>query len=583
MRTQQRSARQLESLESRTLFAANLVTGGQVDLSFGALTPPVIDVANTDAANDIAVAPDGKVLVLGQHVVVPGGDVFSTVIRLTDAGRMDTTFGVNGIATLPHPQGMSMLITADGHILVGGSTVGTGTPSTQGIADMQLQRLNADGSVDATFGNNGVVTHDIGLREDITMKVLQQGDGKFMAVGYEQREFLARAPQTPHIFLARFEPNGQIDPSFGNNGIVLTDLPQFAVERAASAVLQPDGKIVIAGYSQVREGYYDHGPSPVRVLLLRYNTDGSLDTRFGKKGIAGSKKLSDVADITLTDTGRFLVAGSRAYGPNESPAVIRFKSNGAADTGFGRNGVALASFRALLDTPQDSTFGASVISRSDGAITLAARSSSASVCLARFTARGKLDKNFGNNGISRTDTPPTVSGVHLAVQADGKLLTASGGADITVQRYFADTVRPFAVVAKGVLTVVGTPYADSITIETQPGPVGDVVRVDRGGYVMDFLATDFTSLKVSGGGGDDIINLNDSVFPETLPATIDGGDGNDTITGGTAADRLIGGKGNDSIFAKDGQIDRVDGGRGLDQAQIGSDADLLRSVEEVIP
>lgn len=600
MKSRHPVAGRIESLERRTLLSVNLVTGGEPDLSFGQLNqgPPVISVAaQTNSANDMIILPSGRILLLGQHFPSADDQVFSTVIRTDDSGTLDSTFGVGGIARLPQPHGLTMLVKADGQILVAGATIGVGTTSTDGVEDILLQQLNPDGTVDTAFGSGGTVTTDVAHRQDTAVKVLQQSDGRIVVVGYEQKAFLSRVPQTPHVVVARYEANGQLDSSFGNNGIVLTDLSAFAVERASSAVLQSDGKILVAGTVQQHEADLDHGPSPTQLLLMRYNTDGSLDTSFGKAGVTITKRAATAADVELDSHGRILVAGSRITGADQSAVVLRFKSGGGVDSAFGKNGLAIPNFRRLADTPQDSSTGTKLVVRADGALTLAARVGSESIGLTRLSESGKLNKSWGNKGMVLTTSPDFVDNVNLAVQPDGKLVTSTGGAGITLRRFMPDTIAPFARASHGILRIQGTLFDDSLTVETQVGAVDEIVRINRGGYVQMFVSTGISQIRIDAGDGNDSVSL----LGETLPALIVGGAGNDIIVGSRAADRIFGGAGNDTItgsvgvdridggpgndtlFARDGESDRLIGGPGADEAQVDVGIDHSSSIETLLP
>src|SRR5207248_1939002 len=120
-----------------------------------------------------------------------------------------------------------------GQVLIGGETLGAAPQS--GSVDLMLQRLNADGSVDTTFGNGGTVRTDVAGRDDVAVKVLPQPDGRIIVVGYEQRPFLPGVLQSPDVFIARYEPDGRPDPSFGNGGVVVTHVPGYQAATAASA------------------------------------------------------------------------------------------------------------------------------------------------------------------------------------------------------------------------------------------------------------------------------------------------------------------------------------------------------------
>ena len=427
----------VERLERRTLFAAALSLGGDLDPSFGTGGQFVVDVATqSDAAIDQVALADGSSLLLGQHFPSPQSSVFNTVSRITSGGAFDTTFGVGGIAELAQPHGTSMLVTPDGKIVVAGATLGAGTPSADGVEDLLLQRLNDDGTVDSAFGAGGVTTTNAANRQDVAVKVLQQADGKLLVVGYEQKAFLSRVQQTPHIIVARYDADGHPDSTFGANGVVVTDLPAFGIERAASAVLQADGKIVVVGSAAVREAGFNVEASPTRILVLRFNADGTLDNTFSKDGVVVSPRQGTASDVRV-EANRILVSASRTVTGGRVASVLAFKLNGGISGGFGSGGVATADYRKLLDAPTRNDTADRLAVDTDGKIILAGRAGTAAIGVARFTTKGRADKSFGTKGRS-VMVFSTVNTVTMAVQIDGKILTATGGIDITINRQLAD-------------------------------------------------------------------------------------------------------------------------------------------------
>jgi uncharacterized delta-60 repeat protein len=137
------------------------------------------------------------------------------------------------------------------------------------------------------------------------------------------------------IFLASSSPAmaqaGQLDPTFGNGGKVTTSFGSVDVSNLASAAaLQSDGKIVVAGTSG----------AAFALTLVRYNTDGTLDTAFGTGGIA-TDRISDVSQafgVAVPADGKIVVVGFVNTGASGG-AVVRFNANGTLDTGFGQSGV----------------------------------------------------------------------------------------------------------------------------------------------------------------------------------------------------------------------------------------------------
>jgi len=207
------------------------------------------DFGGSDYGFSVALQPDGKIVVAGYA----GGDF--ALARYNSDGALDTSFGSGGKVTTDfggsyHPDGFSVALQPDGKIVVAGYAGG----------DFALARYNSDGALDTSFGSGGKVTTDFG-GSDAGYSVALQPDGKIVVAGYAGLDFA----------LARYNSDGALDTSFGTGGKVTTDF-SGGRDVGYSVALQPDGKIVVAGYAGVD------------FALARYNSDGALDTSFGSGG-----------------------------------------------------------------------------------------------------------------------------------------------------------------------------------------------------------------------------------------------------------------------------------------------------------
>src|SRR5262249_24752883 len=184
------------------------------------------------------------------------------------SGTLDASFGTSGKATTDFAGGTgaaarTVVVEPDGKILV------AGLAAFNGAFDFALARYNSNGTIDTSFGTGGKVTtaFDFPGNFDRVFTIVQQPDGKVVAVGSTVNLFADFA-------LARFNANGTLDTSFGTGGIVTTAFGVSA--EATSAVVQSDGKIVAAGFANLGGGDY--------FALVRYNSNGTLDTSFGTGG-----------------------------------------------------------------------------------------------------------------------------------------------------------------------------------------------------------------------------------------------------------------------------------------------------------
>ena len=194
--------------------------------------------------------------------------------------------------------------------------------------------------MDTTFGSGGLVSTDFVGREDDAFSVLIQPDGKIVAVGS------ANDPVSYYDFAAaRYLSNGAIDATFGNGGTVKTDFGDQNFDRARSAVLQADGKIVAAGFA------ISNGGGTENFALARYRSDGVLDSRFGRGGmtqITFGSCCQSANQVLLQSDGKLIAVG---YPDSESSdsdfTLARLKPNGSLDQTFGVGGKVRTSFGDL--------------------------------------------------------------------------------------------------------------------------------------------------------------------------------------------------------------------------------------------
>jgi uncharacterized delta-60 repeat protein len=229
-----------------------------------------------------------------------------------------------------------MVIQADGKIVAAGTNyLDFSTNSDFGVA-----RYNSDGSLDSSFGNGGIASTDFNQGLDAAFAVVLQTDGKIVAVGSA-----VSGASFYDFALVRYLANGTLDSSFGSAGKVETDLGANNLDQARGAVFQPDGKIVAAGTTVARNGLDQF------FALTRYNSDGTLDTGFGRHGLAtvdfGSFDQG-ARSLLLQADGKLVAVG---YADTESSdsdfLVARLKSNGRPDSGFGTGGTVRTSFGDL--------------------------------------------------------------------------------------------------------------------------------------------------------------------------------------------------------------------------------------------
>jgi len=252
-------------------------TDGTLDNSFG-----VRGKVKTDFPG-LAAVPSAVVLQSDGKIVVAGGafPLFTflgnfEVVRYNTNGTLDPSFGNGGIVTTVFPAGsyaFDVALQPDGKIIAAGTVFVNFDPGEPSDTDFALARYNTDGSLDTSFGSGGTVSTDFVGAEDDAFSVLIQADGKIVAVGS------ANDAATFYDFAAaRYLSNGAIDTTFGVGGRVRTDFGDQNFDRARSAALQSDGKIVAAGFAISQNGGVQN------FAVARYTSSGVLDTSFARSG-----------------------------------------------------------------------------------------------------------------------------------------------------------------------------------------------------------------------------------------------------------------------------------------------------------
>ncbi|MFO0840986.1 MAG: delta-60 repeat domain-containing protein [Gemmataceae bacterium] len=338
---------------------------------------------------------------------------------LLSAGQLDPTFGSGGVVTTPISSG-DMALQPDGKVLAGGGP-------------FQMTRYTPAGTLDTTFGNGGNVTTTIAgwsLQHASAMALYPAtgtaNDGKIVMTGNTSVSTGKKTSET-QLALVRYNANGSLDTTFGTGGAVTNGFGNATYDLGEAVVVQPDGKILVAG----RSGGY---ANPTPIVLARYNANGTPDLSFGSGGsvisLPGGTTVCDARAVALQPDGRIVVGGFLYLGGDNLFAVVRYTANGTLDTTFGQGGFAAVSVFAGGAT----SFGAfDVAVQPDGRVVAAGRGrttfpgtpSALTLVLARFTAAGSLDTSFAGTGIvSQNPLGPGAydSANGVALQPDGKIV-----------------------------------------------------------------------------------------------------------------------------------------------------------------
>jgi uncharacterized delta-60 repeat protein len=402
------------------LFATSvLAAGGTLDSTFGSN-----GVVTTKFNGTPSTARDIALQTDGKIIILGDSQSGKIITRYNSNGSVDNTFGINGITPIEVPSfsAVKIALQPDGKLIVGGSSNGS----------FVVVRYNSNGaSLDNTFGVNGVATipdnpsnlwpHRYGCSD-----LVIQPDGKIFMVGTEsnQGNFI-------NFVIARFNSNGTQDfvRIFDK-----TDFPNNRYNYGQAVVSQPDGKIVMSGWMMDNDGKRN-------ISLARFTQDGWLDTSaFGTNGKGTvTTLLANFAQssgaLALQTDGKIVTAGSIANGDDvpENLAVARFNSNGTLDNTFGGTGIVITDFGANESVDD-------LVIQADGKIIVEGTTSSSGTSdflLARYNGDGSLDTSFGANGKVVTDIGNNAdTAMGIALQPDNKIIViGSSGENAILARY----------------------------------------------------------------------------------------------------------------------------------------------------
>ena len=328
----------------------------------------------------------------------------------------------------------------------------------------------APGCLDPTFAGAGYKFDGFGGGTDLAQKMAVQPDGKIVVVGYTSQ----RPSSTDFkIIIARYNIDGTLDTSF-NGGGKLVVASVFVAEQASSVKIQPDGKIVVAGYAYngVRNEF----------LIIRLNTDGTPDTTFDGDGRAATIAPgtdNKVYDVAIQADGKIVAAGTA----NSSVSGLRYNSDGSPDTTFDGDGI------AVIPTTTFSGVITSIAVQQDGRIVIVG-AANGDFALLRFNPDGLLDTSLDGDGIVTTPILSLDWASSIALQPDGKIVAAGiADFDIAAVRYNTDGSLDTSFDGDGKVTTsfadAGIDWARSVAVR----PDGGIVLAgssDIDSWHMDF-------------------------------------------------------------------------------------------------
>ncbi len=327
-------------------FITRYLRNGSIDSSFGKNGQAITDLDESgfgsSAISCLAIQDDNKIIGAGygfkeyfydDEGAHPNWNL--ALARYLPDGLLDSAFGVNGKVMTDfggYESAYAIIIQSDRKIVVAGSSEPLNATDS-GIVNFLMARYLPDGTLDASFGDEGKVITDLDDNDrDIIRALALQSDGKIVAGGIN---IFVGDGNSGKFALARYDANGNLDALFGNKGIVLTDFGPNGDE-ITDIALQPDGKIVAAGNTN---SFYGINPN---MAVARYNADGSLDQNFGKAGkvnIQFEGRASKAESVILQPDGKIFIGGYiNTLDIPADFALVRCEQDGSLDSIFGING-----------------------------------------------------------------------------------------------------------------------------------------------------------------------------------------------------------------------------------------------------
>ena len=452
---------------------------GELDLTFGDKSRQILDWSTRQSLGidqvamlDFDLQNDGKILLGGYFLWYTDYYLRETrfaVIRLNADGSLDSTYGVNGTATAQFQidpvtnqpivsYAEALTLQADGKVLLSGVAYSVLQPSNNTDANIAMARFTPFGQIDPTFGEAGQVVTNVkgGSTDDQANAITTvQGDGKILTATVSSNI------DGLDFAITRHHPDGSLDTSFNGQGWVKTDIrtkrtledgwygPELIThisnDYPVAVAVQPDGKIILGGSSIQSVDQYENESL---FVLVRYNSDGSLDHTFANNGILIQEGLGTqpglyntapsnyMADMALQADGKIVITGLGWFdqtppAPGYDFVTIRYNSDGTRDTSFGTDGIVITNGH----TVKKNDYPSSLLIQPDGKIIVAGDftgyygSPARSITLIRYNQNGTLDTSFDGDGKISLAMTRHLYGLYedfsledIALQEDGSII-----------------------------------------------------------------------------------------------------------------------------------------------------------------
>ncbi len=409
---------------------------GALDLSFGTNGKVVTSLSNTGHSYAIAsvIQSDGKIVVAGHTYM--GFNLDYAITRYNIDGSLDSSFSTDGLATLDLGDNdefcYSVSLQTDGKIVL--------TGGTNNMTALAIVRFNANGSIDSTFDNDGIVIPNISTAYVQGFNAVIQSDNKIVVA--------TQSFNGPNVDFAiiRLNTNGTLDSTFDADGKVYIDL--VGDDIAAAIALQTDGKIVVGGMSNSD------------FVVVRLNTNGSLDNTFDTDGKVRTPITigdDEVSAMAIQSDGKIVLTGSSNIAGNVH-TLVRYTTNGSLDTSFDTDGILITQNICLSNDMKIQNDGKIIVV---GTYPVGV---SMDFVVVRYNANGTLDTTFDADGFVTTDFGISKDDMAYAtsIQSDGKIIAAGHGYALSLTNFMVMRYN------SGVVTNLSNVSALNYTIYPNP-------------------------------------------------------------------------------------------------------------------
>ncbi len=382
----------------------SIAQAGSLDLSFGTTGKVATALSTTGHSYGTASAiqSDGKIVAAGYAYF--GNNIDFALSRYNTDGSLDLNFDGDGKVTTDlgnmSDYCFGIAIQNDGKILLSGTT--------DNYTKIAIVRYNSNGSIDSTFDTDGILKYAVGTTLNEGYGIATQNDGKIIVSGssFSGANF--------DFFVTRLNTNGSFDLTFDTDGIVETNI--IGDDFANAITLQNDGKIILAGSSNMQNAF----------SLVRYNTDGSLDITFdtdGKVSTATTNGLNWATCLAIQSDGKIVLAGNSNISGNVN-VLTRYNTNGSLDLSFDTDGIVLtANLCNNVKGVKIANDGKIIVVGSYGI------GSNMDFVVERYNTNGILDSTFDTDGVVNTDLGFGTDDFAYAtsIQNDGKIVVVGHG------------------------------------------------------------------------------------------------------------------------------------------------------------